>query len=431
MQTLTTITRHGGVQTRYDVARIATPDIIETLRSNSASSSITHLAVPILAHTVGAVYTTDEPIFHKFPEIKMADVLEATHDALANAPIDLNVLSHGHEVMASTAHDAYDLLEKHQPSLDFIVACFRASDLKLRMSSLITLLTFHRHHHVDETGLIDQAKQMAGVQRLPPHLQNALLEYGSERSDTHTSMRASMEYAQAQVKAAQTRNFFELGLKLGELVTQTESCIGESWFHDGHGNSLDLGLPYTSFIGALPVAAAALRQRDPVKYADMADMIELKFHMSRRDYVQIDKVSEAAMKRSSHAFWYYMRSLAITTEGVSGLRWDKLGLKCPNTTDYIRRGLLGLAAKHAADDALAMLQTPQTPESMNLVLALFKSALDDSMVFVQEAPLDCRGMRGVLTIAILMTILLKGKDLSPDLRELKVFVPAKNAMRVS
>jgi len=270
---------------------------------------------------------------------------------------------------------------------------------------------------------VDPRKQMSGVKNLPYHLQDVIVEYGMEKSDSYLSLKATGEFQQAQMRAAQTHNLVELGLKLGELVLLTDTSVPEGTFQDENGKPVDVGLPYADFVGALPVAAAALRQRDPVKYADIADMIEIKYFMTRREYKQLRSMSEAAMKRSEHAFWYYMRAHGINEDGSSALRWAKLGLKCSGMTDYLRYGLLERAAKSAAGDALDTMQNSQTSiESWNLTVALFHSALEDSLAFVNEAPPDCRGMQDMATLALLITIVLKGNDLSPDLHELNVVI---------
>ena len=420
LQTLTAITRHGGVQSRHDVARIASPEILKSLQENSSSPEITRLAVSILAHTVAAIYATAKPIFHQFPMIKMTDVIEATHSALANSSIDFNLFSHSHKVISSATRHLYSFLEKHQPSLDFLVGTIRSSDFSMRMNSVRALLRLYLHHHVQDDSPVDPEQMLVGMKNLPDHLVQILSDYGLEQSDTQLSITSSREYLDAQMKTARTRDFFELGLVLGDLVTKTKSHICQGWFKDANGGPKDLGLPYSNLIDALPVAAAALRQRDPIKYADMADMIDLYFFSFHGHISQLITVSETAMKRSSHAFWYYMRAKHADEGNTSPLRWCKLGLKCTNTTNYIRHCLLERAARHAAEEAICiMVDKARTPENLNLIHALLRSALDDSMAFVREAPPDCDEMQSVITLALVLTFLLKEKELSLDLRELK------------
>jgi hypothetical protein len=423
LQTLATITRHGGIKSRHEVAKAATPDIVAALRENPSSEIIAHLAVPILAHTVSAVYMEQSATFRQFPTIKMADVIQATYSSLINAPLNFNFFSHGHEVIRSATRHAYSHLDKNQPALDFLVSGLRVSDLRTRADTLLGLLTFHIHHHVEDPRHLDPRKLLAGAPNLPSHLQAALVAYGMERCSFVTLMRAAAQFQKAQMKAAQTRDFFELGLEIGKLITLTENSVSDGYLGDANGDSLDVGLPYKTSMGSLPVAAAALRQRDPVKYADIADMIDIKYLMSQRNYSKMRKTCEAAMKRSTHAYWYYMRACAVEEEDDSRLRWAKLGLKCTTTTDYLRFGCLELGANSAVDDALQQMENAEkNTESWNLALALLHSALEDSVSFVKDAPPDCRGMRDMATVAMLTSFVLKGKELSPDMRELSVRV---------
>ena len=134
LRTLATVTRHGGVKTRHEVARIATPGLVKTLRENSSSGTISNLVVTILAHTVAPLYTDSTPLFRQFPTVNIGEIIEATTSSLANATLDLHFLSHGHEVLTSAAY--HGQLEKHQPALDFIVASLRVPDLRTRALSL-------------------------------------------------------------------------------------------------------------------------------------------------------------------------------------------------------------------------------------------------------------------------------------------------------
>lgn len=236
-------------------------------------------------------------------------------------------------------------------------------------------------------------------------------------------MKATTEFQKAHMKAAQTKDLFTLGLELGEIVTMTEHSMGEGYFQDEHGRDIDIGLPYKSFMDALPHAAKALRQRDPVRYADMADMLDLKYCITRRQYQKAREISEAAMPRSNHAFWYYMRAVADPVGSKVKLRWAKLGLaKCQKTmTPYLRFGLLDLAVSAAANSALEELEgAEEDSDRWFLGLSMLHSALEDSITFIKEAPPDSRAMSDMCATAILLSLVLKGSEVSPNMVELSV-----------
>ncbi|KAG6836737.1 hypothetical protein H0H93_004143 [Arthromyces matolae] len=91
------------------------------------------------------------------------------------------------------------------------------------------------------------------------------------------------------------------------------------------------------------------------------------------------------------------------------------------STQDPKTGLMQRAVEHAGDMGLQILQEFPTAGKAKWEegIAFLMSAMEDAKVFVEEAPPDNRHMNAVLYWFILLTITIKGPDLSPDLKELE------------
>lgn len=183
LQTLATITRHGGLESRHEVARVATPHIVTVLRKHASDNDIFHLSTSILAHTVAAIYSVEEPVYKQFPSIKMQDILEAVYGGLTSTKLQSTTFFHAHELIVSACRHAYSQLGKHQPSLDFLVAALRVPEIRARVTSLLALLTLHLQDSDNSRPFIETMRLMNGVQSLPDNLKVIALTYGVERSE--------------------------------------------------------------------------------------------------------------------------------------------------------------------------------------------------------------------------------------------------------
>ena len=153
---------------------------------------------------------------------------------------------------------------------------------------------------------------------------------------------------------------------------------------------------------------------------DLADIVELKYliKLSRMDEAHV--VAKRAIERSPRiGFYYYVLTLGVT-EAI-GLRWAKKGLKCPNSTDYVRYALLYRAAEHAVVLGLRILfEAQESDAKFDEGIAFIVSALEDSKAFIDNAPPDTRSMKSVVCIYTIVYFVAKGHELTPDLKALGV-----------
>ena len=104
-----------------------------------------------------------------------------------------------------------------------------------------------------------------------------------------------------------------------------------------------------------------------------------------------------------------------------GLRAVKKGLKCRTITPFVRTYMLWRAIEHAGDLGVSVLQDAKQDDTRYAEgVAFLMSAWEDSKTFTAEAPPDNRHMQTILNWYIILTIAIKGPELSQDLRELAV-----------
>ncbi|KAH0581992.1 hypothetical protein H2248_011654 [Termitomyces sp. 'cryptogamus'] len=218
---------------------------------------------------------------------------------------------------------------------------------------------------------------------------------------------------------------YSLGLKLAEYILRTEFSIAEGVFQsqDPRSGKIevgDLGLPFTRWVDALPPCARAIRMGGTPKEEDLADILDIKYHILKQRISNAVELARKGLKRTpDQAYFYY--AITLSADHVEGLRAAKKGLKCKHITPFVRFQLMQRAVEHAGDMVIRILQdSPAVGKAKwEEGIAFLMSALDDTKVFVDEAPPDNRHMNTVLYWYILLTITINGPNLSTDLRELQ------------
>ncbi|TFY50759.1 hypothetical protein EVG20_g11346 [Dentipellis fragilis] len=163
----------------------------------------------------------------------------------------------------------------------------------------------------------------------------------------------------------------------------------------------NIGLSFTMWHDALPLCANAIRARGRPDEADKADMVDLKYLILKAQVAQAVVIARKAVQRNPHIGFYYY-ALILGSDMSEGLRLAKKGLKCPKLSSYVR----------SLQDASA------GGKELQEGVAFAMSALEDSQSFINEAPPDSSKMRNAIYVNVLMSLLIKGHELSDDMREL-------------
>jgi len=289
----------------------------------------------------------------------------------------------------------------------------------------ITLL--HELEAEIDRSTFDQMKMLTRLQKGPPdHLTALMLAYGIERCDTVVALKTSCEYQNAMLKCAKDKDYYALGMTLVNLILRTEFSVGDGMFKSknpitGKLEVINTGLPFTSFVEALPLCSQAVRERGD---NDSADIIQLKYLIYKQRLPEAIQIAKDAIKRNPKVAYFYY-AVSLTADFDDGLRYSKKGMKCKNLTTFLRFQLMQRAINHAGDIGIRTLQS--IPEAGDKKweegIAFLTSALEDCKAYLDEskgAPPDNRHVNNILYWHVLLTITLRGSEMSTDLRELQV-----------
>lgn len=402
------------------VAKEATPAVVTILHANLGDAGLASDCICLLSHLGSNIYLDKQPIFRQYSSINDGSLLLAVLDGLAHGPNYHDNFTHGHGLIVSSSLHAHSTLEEHPILLDFIVASLRVPDMKDRLKSLQSLWKYKIHHHKPKNAVsLDRYERATRLMKLPLHLQ-ALAVGSDHKSDIWNIRVAKAVLHDAQLKAAKSRDFVQLGRAIGELVLMNEYFAFSELIEVENKQHLDATLPYKDYIGSLPIAANALRDHDYSKYCDVADIIEILYFMCMKEFDQVRRKSEAAMQRNSHAFLYYARAIA-DEDCASGLEWANQGLQLKNVTPSLRIYLLPFIVSTTMNVLYKKLHWKNT--SCNCwqdAQTLLQKAAKLSKEFVKQASLDNRELSEMCAIALVTTIVIKGGSLSQDMAELEV-----------
>ncbi|KAJ7698823.1 hypothetical protein B0H16DRAFT_1644584 [Mycena metata] len=261
----------------------------------------------------------------------------------------------------------------------------------------------------------------------PPHLNEILRAYGFEKCELTIIMKTSVDYQRAMIASVQSHDLYSLGLSLASFITRTEFSISDGMFETenpvtGRREILDSGLPFKLWGDALPHCAKAIRDRGFPKQVDLADILDMKYHIMRQRIPEAVKIANVALARNPGlAYAYYALSLAADTR--DGLRAAKKGMKCADITPFLRFQMMQRAVEHAGEMGIQMVQDASGADDKKWVegIAFLASALEDSKAYIAGAPPDNRHMKNMLYWYILLRITME-EDISADLGEIRGFI---------
>ncbi|KAI9068810.1 hypothetical protein FKP32DRAFT_1754236 [Trametes sanguinea] len=437
LQALTVVTHHGGLPARQEIARY-NDVLVEVMQNHPDDPKVAELAVVTIAHATESVVACEEtPDPRLVRAAAIRPVLEATLAALRR-PTYSHVM-HTHALGLLTACPQHCPQEcKAVPSLlNFFAAMTRSKNINARAASFTGILRLPIAEAEFEQSHFDPNRFLAIYHRgLPKHLSDILVDYGVENSELSVTTKSTADYQRAMLQTLQDRDMYALGKKLVDLIQRNEFAISEGGFQmEGPGGTLSFadktqtGLPFTRWTDALPLCATALRAKRTPADLDAADILEMKFYMTRGRLPEAIALGHTALKRNRDlAYAYYIVSMGADVE--EGLRAVKKGLKCKKISPFVRFQMLWRAVGHAAQRGLTTLTDAAEGDMQARAegTAYLMSAWEDSKTYISEAPPDGRHMLAVLSWYVFVTILIRGPELSEDLRELD---PARRKIKTA
>ena len=425
LNALTMVTHHGGLEARQAIAR-QNKALVKAIHDHPDDPKVAELAIVTMDHATEAFVTAENrPRLADLKEIVIQSVLQTTVDVFRRPAISHELFTHGFGLLSAATHHCPKECRAVPGLLTLLAAFLRSNSINMRATAMGGILRLPISSCEPEAQHFDLARMMAAVERGPPdHLLDILYDYGIDRSEVFVSTAVSVDYQNAMTQAAHDRDLRALGRKLAGLILRTEFSVSEGGFQTADGRPMGIpGLPFSRWTDALPLCAAALRERADGSPGDLdaADVVELKFLNMRQRVPEALAHARAAQRRNPRlAYAYYIESMGADAAG--GLRAVKKGLRCPGLTPFLRCQMLWRATGHAGREGLRILQEArdEDKEARAEGAAFLVSAWEDAKTFIAEAPPDTRHMLGMLGWYVLLTIVVRGSEVSADLRELDV-----------
>ncbi|PIL28173.1 hypothetical protein GSI_09710 [Ganoderma sinense ZZ0214-1] len=433
LNALTMVTHHGGLEARQAIAR-RNRTLVKAIHDHPDDPKVAELAIITMDHATEAFIACEhKPRVADLKDIVIQPVLQTTVDVFRRPFISHELFTHGFGLLcAATQHCPKEC--RAVPGLSNLLAAFlRSNNINMRATAMGGIIRFPISECEPDAQQFDPARMMAAVARGPPeHLLDVLYGYGFDKSEAFVSAAVTADYQKAMMQAAQDRDLYALGKKLAAIILRTEFSVSEGGYQTADGQLMSIpGLPFTRWTDALPLCAAALRQHangNP-EDLDVADVVELKFLNMRQRIPEALALARLAQRRNPRlAYAYYIESMGA--DAAVGLRAVKKGLRCPGLTPFLRCQMLWRATGHAAREGLRILEEAMDEDAQARAegAAFLVSAWEDAKTFIAEAPPDTRHMLGMLGWYVLLTVVVRGPELSADLRELE---PARRKIKTA
>ena len=220
-------------------------------------------------------------------------------------------------------------------------------------------------------------------------------------------------------QAARDCDLVALGQSIAELVQHSTMVVEGSW------TQIDSDpvhrLPFARWTDCLPECARALRLGETDHDLDAADTLDMRYLLLHGRVAEAVALGRSARSRNpNHAYARYIISLCGDT--TEGLRAAEEGLHCPDVTPFLRRQMLWRAVEFRVWEGSGRILAADVGDTRAREEGTesLRTALDYVNIFLAEAPQDAYLRLAMLGWNFLLSVTLRGPDLSDDLLELKV-----------
>ncbi|KAF7318261.1 Bin3-type SAM domain-containing protein [Mycena chlorophos] len=423
LQSLTTITHHGGLEVRMELAKTTTRPLLQVIKDFPDDRNAVRLAIITISHCLSACLTDGtEKNPHIAESLPLLEAVAALTDALRQPNPGYELVQHAIEFLAVSSQHC----KLPQSTINLLVAGLRCKDWVFRATCLGGLVRMHAQGAQDDQRSMDpNAVMRCGSQTPPSRLHDIMREYGMEKCETRITLKTSMDYQKAMTDVVRDYDMYGLGKKLAEIILRTEFSIADGYFQfenpatGARETGTDIGLPFNRWIDALPLCAKAIRTKRVPAEADMADILDMKSLVMRQRVGDAVKIANIAIKRNpDFAYAYYI--VTLSADRVAGLMAAKKGMKCTQMTPFVRFQMMQRAVEMAGDYGIQILHgsASEGDEKWAEGVAFLVSALEDSKSYMAQAPPDNRHHKNVLYWNILLRIAME-EHISGDLHEIE------------
>ncbi|KZS97222.1 hypothetical protein SISNIDRAFT_406281, partial [Sistotremastrum niveocremeum HHB9708] len=417
LQTLHTVTHHGGSEIRDDIALKTTPVLVPVLQESLEDDEAAEYCISILSHTFASVFLKDLEIqvpAETLRQLQVSKVIDLTLDRIQRKGLDLDTseLTHGVSLIAAIPLKDQRSFMKNPKALRLMIACLRSPFLGFRCQGMVALYRLHTVDVVDERRDMSPLVMMkAASGNYPRQIKEALTTYGLERCDINIMMYINSTMHDAILQCSRDGDLAKLGKALAQNIMATEYSIPSG---NMYLDRVKPRPPFVDWVDGLPYCAKALRAQNDF---DTADIIELKYLIMKRNWDVLDRVGKAAIARNPKIPFFYYAMMMKSDKDM--IKWAKKGLQCEQIPPYIRWGLHYYAAWRAMDRAFEGLAEVNMDEpGWEEGVAYLRCAYQDLKAYIDGAPPDSKSMLPALNRFILVRMIMDGPALGTDLKEI-------------
>ncbi|KAJ7598563.1 hypothetical protein C8J56DRAFT_741455, partial [Mycena floridula] len=418
LRSLNSVTPHGGSHVRADVVKKLVPELIRQLEDHPDDMIGAELIISSLSHSLGALVASDDSSKVQVAQsLDLAKIFRLITITLKKPDVSAYLCNHAVHLLSLSTLNFPAACKAYPSTLTCLVAGLRSKEWSSRCDCLGGLIRLHREGAVDPREPEDPYQFLARARRpFPSHINEVLVNYGFARTETFMKAKAMKDFQELMMKCAQDYDLHALGLAVAKQITSTEYSVADGAFQTETGEMMDLGLPFRMWLDALPECAKVLRAAGKL---DEADILDIKFRIAKQRIRDAIAIAQKGVERNKkQAYFYY--TLSLTADRTAGLRAAKKGLKCTQTTPFIRFQLLQRAVEHAGDMGIMLIaESGDGTEKLEQGIAFLMSAFEDAKTYLGEAPPDNRHMRDVVYWFVMLFLAIKGPEGSINSDEIR------------
>lgn len=423
LRALTTFTHHGGLDIRFEIAKFANV-LTKLIRDLPDDEVVAELSISTITHSVMAVVEGEgspgSPQILK--AIDMVDILKTFMEAVKRPYKEpLSIIEHAVELLTVATMHTSAAFKAYPSAINFLAAGVRSRDWSNRSICLRGLDNLFYLEAEQDTIQPDPYRfSIALSSRMPDHLSRLMTTYGMDKCELRLTMSCTVDSTKATMAYKRDGDLYALGLKQAALILHTEFSISDGISFTPEPPTNRSAVPFERWSDSLPLCAKSIRQKGKPEEADLADILDIKYFLGRWRQGEAIEIAKKGLERNpEQAYFYYAQSMSGNP--VHGLRAAKKGLKCKNTTNFVKYQLMQRAVEYSALLGIQMFQNMPRPGDQDWAegITLLTSAFEDAKEFLEGAPPDNRYRKNVGYWYIVLKILLN-PDIGPNLEQLDV-----------
>ncbi|KAI0715539.1 hypothetical protein C8T65DRAFT_573063, partial [Cerioporus squamosus] len=410
------IAHHGGV-------------LCQIVQDHADDRLVMELATVVLAHVARFVISSaPEAPDRQVNHMGLRDVLPTMLHVVRKPQPSKSLLTHALMSLTTPAQYISAQFKDNHALATLFIALLRANQLTTRAAALEGILNcqIDSESNKFDIDLHHLAQTLKHARPMPSIVGLTVEDYPQwlEQSDSADLYRQSVKYVGAMSQAARDQDLLTLGRAIADIVQRSPSIVEGSWqeLEQLGSRRVSSRLPFSLWSDALPECARLLRINDTPSDRDAADILDMKFYMLRNRKTEAVALARKTIARNPNlTYAHYVVSLCGETS--EALRAAMEGLLCPDVTKFLRKQLLWRAVESAVWQGFQQILTADIEDehSQEEGAVTLRTALHHAQSFLAESPPDAHLRLTMLGWSFILTLALRGPELSPNLRELDHF----------